>query len=60
MSKSLADSALQQTFSAARTFNKFTGEAVTDELIKQLYDLLKWGPTSMNCQPAHYVFNCCN
>lgn len=56
MSKSLASTALQQTFSAARTFNKFTGEAVSDELIKQLYDLMKWGPTSMNCQPAHYVF----
>ena len=56
MSKSLANTALQQTFFAARTFNKFNGEAVSDEILMQLYDLMKWGPTSMNCQPAHFVF----
>ena len=48
--------ALAQTFTAARTFNKFTPEPVTDEALHALYDLLKWGPTSMNCQPGRYVF----
>ena len=47
---------LDQAFVQARTFNKFTDQAVDDATIEQLYDLLKWGPTSMNCQPARYAF----
>ena len=47
---------LDQAFVQARTFNKFTEQAVDDATIEQLYDLLKWGPTSMNCQPARYAF----
>ena len=52
----LDDRALQQAFSSARTFNKFTPEPVGDDTVHALYDLLKWGPTSMNCQPGRYVF----
>ena len=47
---------LDQAFVQARTFNKFTEQGVDDATIAQLYDLLKWGPTSMNCQPARYAF----
>lgn len=56
MTAALPASALEQAFLAARTFNKFTDQPVTDETLKQLYDLLKWGPTSMNSQPGRYVF----
>ena len=52
----LDEHALQQAFSAARTFNKFTPEPVGDDTLQALYGLLKWGPTSMNCQPARFVF----
>jgi len=55
MPNSLDTNALEQTFLNARSFSKFTMEEVSDELIAQLYDLMKWGPTSMNCQPAHYL-----
>ena len=55
MSQALDDAALAQAFTAARTFNKFTEQEVTDELILRLYDVMKWGPTSMNCQPGHFV-----
>lgn len=48
--------ALDLAFRNARTFNAFTGKEVPDALLKELYELLKWGPTSMNCQPARYVF----
>ncbi|CAM3341018.1 malonic semialdehyde reductase [Polaromonas hydrogenivorans] len=48
--------ALEQAFLAARTFPKFTDRAVSDEILAQLYELAKWGPTSMNCQPARFVF----
>ncbi len=56
MNQSLDTQALEQAFFNARTFNKFTSQKVSDALIMQLYDLMKWGPTSMNCQPGHYVF----
>lgn len=52
----LPTDALEQAFRAARTFSQFTDQAVSDDTLAQLYDLAKWGPTSMNCQPARYVF----
>ncbi len=48
--------ALDQLFLKARTVNGFEPEEVSDEQLHALYDLLKWGPTSMNCQPARFVF----
>ena len=56
MNQPLDTAALHQLFVQARTFNAFTDQAVSDETIHRLYDLLKWGPTSMNCQPARYLF----
>ncbi|PKH06631.1 malonic semialdehyde reductase [Moritella sp. Urea-trap-13] len=52
----LGNDALEQTFINARTFNTFTQAQVSDELLAQLYELMKWGPTSMNSQPGHFVF----
>lgn len=56
MNAPLQDSALDQLFREARTFNKFTDRAVTDETLRQLHDLYKWGPTAVNCQPGRVVF----
>jgi 3-hydroxypropanoate dehydrogenase len=56
MRQMLTPDALAQLFVEARTFNKFTDRAVTDEVIVQLYDLFKWGPTSMNSQPGRFIF----
>jgi 3-hydroxypropanoate dehydrogenase len=53
---SLPSAALEQAFLAARTFSKFRNEPVSDQTLTQLHDLAKWGPTSLNCQPARYVF----
>jgi 3-hydroxypropanoate dehydrogenase len=39
-------------FTQARTANRFTDEPVTDDQVRALYDLVKYGPTSMNIQPA--------
>ena len=55
-STALAHDALAQAFLAARTFNKFSDRAVDDATLRDLYDLLKWGPTSLNCQPLRVVF----
>jgi 3-hydroxypropanoate dehydrogenase len=48
--------AFEQAFTAARTFNKFKPDAISDDTLHQLYDLMKWGPTSMNTQPGRYLF----
>jgi 3-hydroxypropanoate dehydrogenase len=55
MSKSVDKAVLEQVFLGARTVNRFTAQEISDELLTRLYDLMKWGPTSMNCQPGHYV-----
>jgi 3-hydroxypropanoate dehydrogenase len=40
----------------ARTHNGFQNKPVTDAQLRELYELLKWGPTSSNSQPARFVF----
>ncbi|HZW19859.1 malonic semialdehyde reductase [Noviherbaspirillum sp.] len=52
----LNDTALQTLFTDARTHNGWRDKPVTDEQLRQLYDLMKWGPTSANCSPARIVF----
>lgn len=52
----IAATSLDQIFRTARTANGFTAEPVSDDLLRQVYELASWGPTSMNCQPARYVF----
>lgn len=56
MKPALNQNALDQLFFQAHSYNQFTGQAISEETIEQLYDLLKWGPTSMNTQPARYLF----
>jgi 3-hydroxypropanoate dehydrogenase len=46
----------EQLFDNARTHNGFTAEPVSDASLKQLYELMKWGPTSANSSPARIVF----
>jgi 3-hydroxypropanoate dehydrogenase len=43
-------------FRDARSQNAWRNIAVPDALIRELYDLFKIGPTSMNCCPARFVF----
>src|SRR3546814_7254540 len=55
MTAALPDAALDQLFRSARTYNAFSGE-ISDDTLRQLYDLVKWGPTSANMSPARFVF----
>lgn len=48
--------ALAQLFSDARTHNRWQPREVSDELLQQLYLLLRWGPTSANISPLRVVF----
>lgn len=56
MGTRLDDLALDQLFRTARTYNRFKPDPVDDQTIRNLYDLLKWGPTAFNSQPSRYVF----
>ena len=56
MKNPLDQTALNQLFLEAHTFNKFTDQPVGDDTVRRLYDLLKWGPTAVNSQPGRYVF----
>ncbi|MBB3181465.1 malonic semialdehyde reductase [Variovorax sp. Sphag1AA] len=54
--QSIPDAALDQLFRKARTVHAFKPVPITDETIRALYDLVKWGPTAFNAQPARFVF----
>src|SRR4051812_15936876 len=55
-SRSLPEEALAQILTRARTHNVWLPQPVSDELLIQIYDLMKWGPTSANSSPARIVF----
>ena len=52
-----ADNAtLDLIFRNARSQNGWQDKPVTDDQLRAVYDLAKWGPTSMNCQPMRIQF----
>jgi 3-hydroxypropanoate dehydrogenase len=56
VSERLDDLALDRLFRTARTRNAWTDRPVTEQQVRELYDLLKFGPTSSNCCPARFVW----
>src|SRR6266446_8733853 len=52
----LDGAALDQLFRAARTHSAWLDRPVTDDQLRWLYDLMKWGPTSANSSPARILF----
>jgi 3-hydroxypropanoate dehydrogenase len=56
MSKSLDDAGWDLLFRNARTYNGWQDRPIPTETLHRLFDLLKWAPTSFNCQPARFVF----
>lgn len=52
----LDDKALDKILRSARTHNGWLDKPVTDDQIRAIYELAKWGPTSANSQPARFVF----
>lgn len=55
MPQPLTADAFDQLFRTARSYNAFGGE-IDDATLQHLYELLKWGPTTANSQPARFVF----
>ena len=52
----LDNHALDLLFHDARSQNGWRDEPVTDEQLRRLYEIMQWGPTSMNCQPLRIQF----
>ena len=52
----LDDRSLDIIFREAHTHSVWLDKPVDDALLHQVYDLMKWAPTSANCSPARIVF----
>lgn len=56
MTAAIPQADLDQLFESARTHNRWTDAPVDDALLAKAYELAALGPTSMNCQPARFIF----
>ena len=56
MHPKLDGAALDTLFRTARTRNAWRPAPVSDDEIRDLYDLMKWGPTSGNGSPSRFVW----
>ena len=52
----LSDAALDQISRQARTHTAWLDKPVSEETLRRIYDLVKWGPTSANTSPARFFF----
>ncbi len=56
MPSKLDSAALDQLFFSARTHNAWLKTDVSDSLLREVVELMRWAPTSANCSPARIVF----
>jgi len=56
MTEQLDETALRTLFTEARTHGVWLDRQVSDDLLIQIYDIARMGPTSANCSPARFVF----
>lgn len=56
MSTPLSNEALDTLFRQARTHNVWLDAPVGDDVLAELYELMKFGPTSANSSPARMLF----
>src|ERR1700736_5629960 len=47
---------IEKLFRDARTHSAWLDKPVSDETLREIYNALKWGPTSANASPARFVF----
>ena len=50
------DKAFDTLFRDARTFNNWQDRPVADEVLNQIHEIVKFGPTSANCCPMRVKF----
>lgn len=56
MGQPLSSDALDTLFRTARTYNGYTDKPVTEAQLHEIWELLKFGPTSANMLPARFVW----
>ncbi|QXQ06057.1 malonic semialdehyde reductase [Sphingosinicellaceae bacterium] len=56
MAHPIGDAALDTLFRQAHTAYKWTDRPVPEATLRELYDLVKLGPTSANASPARLIF----
>ena len=56
MPQPLDDTALDQVFRTARTYNGYLDQPVSEAQLRAIWDLMKMGPTSANQMPARLVW----
>jgi 3-hydroxypropanoate dehydrogenase len=56
MGEILSDAGLDTLFRTARTNRAWSDRAVTDVVMRALYDLMRWAPTCYNTNPARLIF----
>jgi len=56
VSHPLPDSALDQLFRTARTYNGYLDKPVAEDQLRAIWDLMKMGPTSANMLPARILW----
>lgn len=50
------DETVARLFTDARSQNGWLDRGVSDDTLRALWDVLKFGPTSANCSPGRFVF----
>jgi len=56
MTEQLGEEGQNLLFREAHTHGHWLDKPVSDETLRALYDLMKWGPTSMNGSPVRILF----
>lgn len=56
MSEKLSEDALDRIFRTARSYNGYLDRPVSQDQLRAIWDLMKWGPTSANGMPARIVW----
>src|SRR5450432_822260 len=56
MNTPISITSIQQLFTDARTHHAWQDKPVADDLLREVYNLAKWGPTSANSLPMRIVF----
>lgn len=56
MNAPLNDAALNQLFREARTYNGYLDKPIGESRLHDIWELMKYGPTSANCLPARIIW----
>jgi len=56
MGNTVDDKTLDTLFHEARTYSRWLPRPIADKTLHELWDVIKWAPTSANAEPARFAF----